>query len=162
MNHDPNRKAYNSTLRPVALRKAASPKQKKPSLKDVKRKFGIVTAAMLGEPKKKRKPMPKKNAGNAGWWDMALEIWAQREHRCAVSGVTLGDDPQPSFFSHLLPRSTYPDFKRDKRNIVLNSPSMHAIWHKYGPEVLKAYPEWRKTCDLYFKLRDEANGIVQR
>lgn len=161
MTFDPNRKAYNSTLRPVALRKAASPKQKKPSLKDVKRKFGIVTAAMLGE-KKKRKPMPTRTGTkHKGWWNVALEIWAEREHRCAVTGVSLGDVPQPSFFSHLLPRFTYPDFKRDKRNIVLKSPSMHAIWHKYGPEVLKAYPEWRKTCDLYFKLRDEANGVVQ-
>lgn len=179
MSIDPNRKAFNSTLRPKSLKRIEAerngtyvPKpmrqRKKPlSLKEVKERFNIITAAALGEPKKikakkYRKPIAKRSKTNNGWWDVALEIWAEREHRCAVTGAMLGDEPLPIFFSHLLPRSTYRLYKRDKRNIILKSPDTHRRWHKYGPEVLKAYPEWKVVTGTYFMLRDEANGLSKQ
>lgn len=109
--------------------------------------------------KAKPKPIPKRSKKNKGWWDVALEIWDERKRVCEVTGSPLGDVPNPSFFSHLLPRGSYRKYKRDKRNIRLQSPEIHALWHKHGPEILKAYPEWRKTTEMYFKLRDEANGL---
>jgi len=107
----------------------------------------------------KRKPMKKKADNQKGWWDVALEIWAERPHVCQVSGAPLGDEPRPVFFSHLLPRGSYKNFKRRKDNIWMVSPAIHAQWHAFGPENLKEEPMWAPKCSAYFTLRNEANGI---
>lgn len=108
---------------------------------------------------KKASTLKPRSKNNEGWWSVALEIWEEREHKCAVYGYGLGDVPQPIFFSHLLPRGSYRKYKCNKENIVLKSPLAHEEWHKHGPEILQQYPEWKKVCALYFELRDKANNV---
>lgn len=141
---------------PLLRKKALKAKKACPTVEGLL-KSGLVSKASGF--KAKRKPIRKRSPRQKGWWDVALEIWNSREHVCEVTGTPLGDVPLPIFFSHLLPRSTYPDFKRDMRNIRLKSPGAHHEWHKHGPEILQDYPRWRKTCELYFALRNEANGL---
>ena len=105
----------------------------------------------------KRKPMRKRAKNNMGWIDVAEEIWNERKHVCEVCKVYIAN-PEPANFSHLLPRSTYPDFKRDKRNIRIKDLRCHELWHKYGPKVLQYSTGWKEVCDIYFALYAEANG----
>jgi len=181
MSIDPNRKAFNSTLRPKSLKRIEAerngtyvPKpmrqRKKPlSLKEVKERFNIITAAALGEPKKikakkYRKPIAKRSKTNNGWYNWAVEkVWNVRPHRCEVCRTPLGDEerPAPIVFSHLLPRSTYRKYKCDERNIVLKCAYCHTLWHDRGPTILAMENGWRDTCNLYFMLRDEANGLAK-
>lgn len=107
----------------------------------------------------KRKPMRKIAKTQKGWWDVALEVWDERPHNCEVCSVPLGDECAPIFMSHLLPRGSYRKYKRDHRNIRVQCPECHSRWHKYGPEALQWSFRWRSTCDLYFQLRNEANGV---
>ena len=157
-NTNPDRKSFNSSLRPVAKNKIGRPKkpkpQRKPSLDDVKAKFGVTSAASL-----QRKPMKQRSDKNEGWWDVAIVIWGHRAHKCEICDAGLSDVPQPIFFSHLLPRGSYRRYKRDPRNLVLKCEYHHKEWHNEGPEKLQHEPEWAVICALYFTLRDEANGL---
>lgn len=181
---DPNRKQWNSSLRPKSLKrieaerngtykkpvpKPMRPRKKPLSLKEVKQRFNIVTAAMLGDkPKVKatkyRKPIAKRAKTNNGWYNWAVEkVWNVRPHRCEVCRTPLGDEerPEPFVFSHLLPRQTYRRYKTDARNIALKCLACHNKWHDQGPEKLKSLPEWKAVCERYFDLRDEANNVSQ-
>lgn len=111
--------------------------------------------------KAKPKPMKKRADSNKGWWFIALEIWDERPRVCGVCGVSLGDDPRPEFFSHLLPRGSYRKYKLFKPNIVLKCRSCHNTWHKEGPKILIYVPEWKAVCELYYTLQREANGVEQ-
>jgi len=134
-------RGWNSTLRSVSKKKQAA----------------IDSGAYKRAP---RKAMKAKAASNEGWYDVALEIWGERPHVCQVSGVPLGDVPQPAFFSHLLPRGSYRKFKRRKDNIWIVSPDIHTKWHEFGPENLQEAPMWQPKCNAYFTLRNEANKIT--
>ena len=159
-----DRKSWNSSLRPIAKNKIGKPKKpavkRKPSLDEVKERFRIVTAAMLGD--KPRKPMKKRADSNKGWYSWAVEnVWNKRNHWCEVCGIMLGnsDTPSPSFFSHLLPRGSYRKYKLDERNVILKCQGCHDKWHDQGPDKLQHKPEWRAICKMYFQLRNENNGI---
>ena len=132
-------------------------KKKKPTIGELL-DAGKLSSAKDLRPKRRIRPRSKKNAG---WWDVALEIWEESDHVCEVCDRDLGDHPSPSFFSHLLPRGSYPEFKRRADNIRLKDALCHEKWHKYGPERLQALTEWKDTCDRYFALRDEANGLIE-
>lgn len=167
MSIDPNRRQWNSSLRPKSLKRIAEeksgvrkPATKKPTLEEVTKRFGIVRAALLGEPKK-RKPIRKRAKNNPGWWDIALEIWAIRPHVCEVCRRELGDEPIPIYFSHLLPRGSYSKYKRDPGNIILKCAAHHKQWHEMGPEYLTDHWEWAGVCEKYYELRDEANNVNQ-
>lgn len=107
----------------------------------------------------KPKPMRKKSSTNKGWWDVALEIWAERPHACRVCGVPLSDEPLPINFSHLLPRGSYRRYKRDPRNIELWCADCHTIWHNTPHKALYGLPGWGVVIDRYHKLRNEAHGL---
>lgn len=133
------------------------PNKKKPSLTDLKDSGKVKIAAVLG-PAKPRKKLKARSDKNLGWWDVALEIWNERDHCCEVCFQPI-DEPQPENFSHLLPRGSYIRFKRDKRNIIIKCRDCHDRWHKFGPEALQHSFKWRAVTSNYFILRDEANGI---
>jgi len=134
-------RAFNSTLRSVSKKKQAA----------------IDSGAYKRAP---RKPMKAKAATNEGWYNWAVEnVWNKREHKCEVWGIPLGDEPSPINFSHLLPRGSYRKYKLDERNLVIKCPAHHHQWHAEGAENLKDVLEWKPTCDLYFQLRSEANGL---
>ena len=110
---------------------------------------------------RKQKPIRKRAKNNKGWWDVALEIWAIRPHICSVCRRELGDEPDPHYFSHLLPRGSYRLYKRDPRNIILKCRAHHDQWHEMGPDYLKDHWEWSGVCAIYYELRDEANGVSE-
>lgn len=135
--------------------------RKKPSLAEVTERFNIVTAALLGPPK--RKPM-KKVRKPSGQKQVFERIWNSRPHKCFVSGVTI-HEPTASVFSHVLPKGMYPDYKLDERNIVLLTPRHHDLWHNAGKEALirgdYGYDwGWKALFDLYDELKREAHAIL--
>jgi hypothetical protein len=157
-----DRKAYNSTLRPVSKKRQAEikagkrpkkPLSKKRQRPDVK---GTATIErLLGEGKvfKASTLAPRKPTGEAA---LFKEIWEEREHKCEVCGTELSE-AGPSNFSHLLPKGTYPDYRLDKRNIVIKCLTCHDIWHREGPKNLLYVFGWYKVCNWYYILRREAN-----
>lgn len=148
-------------MKKTPLRRKSPLRQKKPlkqrmSIKDMLA-GGLITKASEIKPRKK---LRQRSPSNPGWYDVALEIWAERPHVCCVTGMYLSEEPEPSYFSHLLPRGSYRKYKRDKRNIVLMHPDIHAMWHAEGPEKLINIRQWKPVCELYLQLRNEANGIL--
>lgn len=133
--------------------------RKRPSLSEVKKRFGLVTAAMLGDAPVKRKPMKKRSDTNDGWLRWAIEnVWDKRDHKCEVCGSPL-PEPAPIVFSHLLPRGSYRRYKTDERNVVLKCPEHHQQWHEAGPDHPSFDRDWKAVCMKYYALRDEANGV---
>lgn len=159
MSKKSDRRAYNSTLRPVSKRKMGQPKKphqrkgfRKPTLEEVQKKYGVVKASTLNP----------RSPSNPGWYNWAVEeVWNKREHKCEVCGHPLGDEPrpQPFVFSHLLPRNSYRKYKRDERNIVLKCLDHHNEWHDEGPDNLRRYRIWLKVVAMYDLLKREANNV---
>jgi hypothetical protein len=142
-------------LRKVSLKKE---EKKRMGLSDLK-KSGLVQKASEFTSKPRRK-LKARSPNNKGWWDVALEIWDERKRECEVCHLwLLNEDPTPILFSHLLPRGSYRNLKRDKRNIRIHCAECHQKWHDFGPEALSEDLEWKKITDLYYALRDEANKV---
>jgi hypothetical protein len=108
--------------------------------------------------KKKMKEGFKGFAGKrkaTGELKIFVEIWNEREHVSEINGEEI-----PHFdircFSHILPKSLYPSFRLDKRNIVLKTPDQHLRWgeHKW---TLKGLKEWEWVFMLERKLKREYN-----
>lgn len=59
------------------------------------------------------------------------EIWNERKHICMKCGVSLGDDPKPIYFSHILSRGAHSELKMDKNNIELLCMECHQK-HEFG------------------------------
>jgi len=155
--------AFNSTLRPISKKKMAQKKplqRKKPlPLSEVKKRFEITVAALLGPPKP-RKPMKKRSDSNPGWYGWALvELWPNVDHECCVCGTPI-EEPVPHVFSHLLERGAYKRYARDPRNVVIMDLRCHDHWHSNKARILESPPkEWKEVAELYLALRDEANGV---
>lgn len=146
-------------MRKTPLRRKAIKKEPK-GVKTIDKLLGEGAVFKASSLPKNRKPIHKRAKNNPGWWDVALDIWVQRLHCCAVCRRELGDEPIPTYFSHLLPRGSYRKYKRDPRNIILKCPEHHAEWHEMGPDYLKDHWEWSGVCGIYYELRDEANGLA--
>jgi len=166
---NPDRKGWNSSLRPVAKNKIGKPKKppvrRKPSLEEVQKWFKVVTAAMLGE--KPRKPMKKRAANNEGWIDVARAIWDDpaNEHKCEVCDAPLGDVFNRIFYHHLLHRGTYRKMKRRPENLAQVCPDHHQAAHDYGVENLaeegvEHRRGWMLLATRLVALRNEANNIT--
>lgn len=67
-----------------------------------------------------------KNYDRDRMWNLFLEIWNERPHRSQISGDWLGREPLSCMFDHLLEKSKWPQFKYDKRNIILLTCSEHS------------------------------------
>lgn len=149
-----------SLSRKTPLRK--SPFQKKPMKKKVGLD-GLLESGLVSKANtfthKPRKKLKARSGENKGWWSTALDIWDNREHVCEVCSLSLGDYPNPSFFSHLLPRGAYRLFKNRRDNIRLVCAKCHQDWHDKGPERLRLIDRWMPMCRLYYSLRDEANKV---
>lgn len=83
--------------------------------------------------KKKEKPFKKgfkplkKKRKSTGEKALFEEIWNERPHISEVSGKPLIEF-DVRFFSHVIPKSTYPLFRFNKENIVLKTPQEHNDW----------------------------------
>lgn len=55
------------------------------------------------------------------------EVWEERPHYSEVSGKWLGDIPRLAYFEHLIPKSSHPQYKYEKRNIALVTAQEHHV-----------------------------------
>jgi len=123
-------------------------------LRCVKRSKGLRRTSMIRKKAiRKRSPRKKMEA------DVYEVIWRKRPHQCEVCEAPI-ESPRPENFSHLLPKGSYSNYKRDERNIRIQCKGCHDMWHDQGPEKLKSVHRWVVTCTLYFHLRDESNGLL--
>lgn len=76
------------------------------------------------------------------------EIWAERPHRCEVTGIGLGEEFNVVFFSHILTKGSYPRFRHNKKNIVLMSFEAHQEWEFTD----RKHPKWNRWRDLAEEL----------
>lgn len=67
------------------------------------------------------------------------QIWEERKHYSEVSGEWLGDVPKLIFFEHLLEKSAYPQFKYERRNVILCTANEHHL--KSGGYPLEKHKE---------------------
>jgi 5-methylcytosine-specific restriction endonuclease McrA len=51
--------------------------------------------------------------------ELFRKIWREREPECSVCEEPLYDPPKSYYFSHVLPKGTYPEFKLFPENIIL-------------------------------------------
>ena len=113
------------------------------------------------KPKKnKPKKLPYKRA--SGEMGLFLEIWAKMPHVSFLDGSPLGNILKPIFFSHVLPKGTYPKWRLVECNIVLLTEQQHKDWHsKAKSDLLAQDPRWGRIFYLYdeYKRMDYENKI---
>ncbi len=76
------------------------------------------------------------------------EIWAERDHKCVVTGEDLGDEFNVCFFSHILTKGSYPKFRYNKKNLILMSFQAHHDWEFTD----RKHPKWNRFKDLSKEL----------
>lgn len=86
---------------------------------------------VLKQPKPKYKGIKRRSEKRLEVVDTDLaffrEIWAEREHKCEVTGEELNEF-NVAYFSHVLTKGAYPAFRHKKENIVLMTPDIHFEW----------------------------------
>ena len=105
---------------------------------------------------KKNTPI-RKNRKATGEKLVFLEIWEEREHVCSCCDKPLGDEPSPTFFSHLLAKSTYPSLRLAKRNIWLKCGTCHDEWgngDRSQPKFAAAVAETQRLKLEYYTKTD--------
>ena len=90
--------------------------------------------------------------------ELFFELWREREHYSFVSGVFLGHEARAHFFSHILPRSTYPEAALDPENIVFMTFDEHQLY-EFNSHKVKDKPEWKKVFDLRDALKEKYKKI---
>lgn len=88
-----------------------------------------------------------------GEWDMFLEIWKERKHQCTGCGKSLGDNMIPHYFSHILPKSRFPELRLDPNNILIECVKCHSDYETKGIEVIKRKRNFQVKLD-YIKDKD--------
>jgi len=95
-----------------------------------------------------------KNRKPTGQPELFKQIWESRPHYSEVSGKFLGDEINVCFFSHILPKGSYPKFMLKPENIMLKTFAEHQAWGTKQYE-LKDKPEWKHVFELKQKLLNE-------
>ena len=108
------------------------------------------------DPKPEKKKKGKKLTGEGA---MFMQIFYDRPHVSFIDGKWLGDEPLVQFFAHVLPKSTYPKFRLNPKNIVLLTFEQHRWWDQGSRSVLRQLPEWEKMFRLEEELRYEYSLI---
>jgi hypothetical protein len=73
--------------------------------------------------------------------------------KCLTCGVHISEGRAINF-SHLLPKGKYPEYRLDKRNIVLQCGRCHMNWHNYGNE-MREVKRWSTFFSKYDDLWEE-------
>lgn len=102
-----------------------------------------------------------KQQGGAGELKCFQEIWNTRTHFSEVSGTPLGYKMQVIFFSHILPKGNYPEYRLNKKNILLKTAQEHHDWEFFRHK-LRDIPQWKKIFELEEKLKEEYNEKFRR
>lgn len=83
-------------------------------------------------------------------------IWDTRKRVSFVSGVSLGDECNVMFMSHILSKGAYPGFRLYEKNIVLKTTQEHHDWHNMPrAKLLEKDSNWQKVFDLELELKKE-------
>jgi hypothetical protein len=104
----------------------------------------------LNAKKEKKEPI-----GLNGEMGVFLKIWSERPHKSEVSGEDLGNILKPIFFSHLLPKGSYPEYRFNPDNIMLKTAQEHHDWHSCSRiDLVNKDDSWQKVLDMYEELKD--------
>ena len=111
----------------------------------------------LGDPKPERTVKPKKGLSKVrkatGEAELYDQIWKDRPHVSQFSGEKL-HEMNVCCFLHVLPKSTYPRFRLEKRNIMLGTFDEHYMQTNIPRE--KWNPSFRKQWEeIEDKLKSE-------
>lgn len=102
-----------------------------------KRNHGGRSAQEISLEKQRAKPRifkrqqikPKKSTGE---YQLFLEIWGEREHKCSNCKADLSENVSRrsfvKYFSHQKSKGAFPELRLDKNNIELNCPPCHDLW----------------------------------
>lgn len=85
----------------------------------------------------KKTPLKKKPRKVTGERDLFLEIWEEREHKCANCKCPLGDEPKAFMFAHKKAKGADGTKRLLKSNIELNCYECHNARDFVGNEALK-------------------------
>ena len=96
-------------------------------------------------------PQPKKSSKQGGECELFQKIWNKRSHYCQVCFVGLGDIPRAIFFSHILSKGAYPNYRLNEENIWLCCDDCHRQWEVGN----KFTPKFKKKLELKNKLKQE-------
>jgi len=55
------------------------------------------------------------------------EVWNERSHICVSCGIGLGNELKTYHIEHCLPKSVYPQYRHDKRNLFLICLDCHTL-----------------------------------
>jgi len=79
----------------------------------------------------------RKSLKPTGERDMFLEIWQERAHYCTNPDcrIFLGNEPKVHFFSHIKPKSVYPELRLQKTNIRLLCFDCHFATDHQGKKI---------------------------
>ena len=91
-------------------------------------------AKMVSDYQKKKKVPKTRTKKPSGEWNMFLEIWQEREHRCEHCKMWLGDFPKAFMFSHRKGKGAHPELRLDKDNIDLFCWDCHYAYDHQGKE----------------------------
>lgn len=86
-------------------------------------------------------------------------IWNTRKKVSFVSGEPLGAVAFSWYFAHVLPKSTYPQFRLFDKNIVLLTLDEHTAWDQRSRDKLRGDPKWDKMFQLEQELKEMYNSI---
>lgn len=83
-----------------------------------------------------------------------LALWATRPHVCVVCKDYLGEEPKPSYFSHILPKSAFPAFRLLDVNVVLKCEVCHYEYGTVAQSTLlnENYEKWYRIFELKEEL----------
>ena len=89
-------------------------------------------------------------------------IWNTRPHVSFITGQQLGTEAKSFFFAHVLPKSTYPEYRLFMENIVLLTYDEHQAWDQRSREDLISNPLWNKMFELELKLKLKYNEEIRK
>lgn len=110
----------------------------------------------------KRSSIVKKKEKPTGESVMFETIWNTRSRVSFITGLPLGMEARSFFFAHVLPKSTYPDYRLLIENVVLLTFDEHNNWDQRGRGVLRDDPRWNKMFELERKLKEQYNNEKNR
>jgi len=110
----------------------------------------------------KKSSIVKKKEKPTGESVMFETIWNTRPRVSFITGLPLGMEARSFFFAHVLPKSTYPDYRLLMENVVLLTFDEHQKWDQRGRDILRDDPRWSKMFELERKLKEQYHNEKNR
>jgi hypothetical protein len=94
---------------------------------------------------KKKKP--------TGERELFFKIWKERPHVCTACNKSLYGEPKVHYFSHILPKSRFPELRLDPDNILIECIECHSDYETKGTDVIRSKDNFQKKLD-YIEDKD--------